>query len=540
MSKNTKQNTKQTALTAKPKTCKKKLTRKTITIVSISSVLVAALIIALIIGFINIINDGKTVDYMNDDLSRYVYIDNEYYEKFPVTSPLYREDKLDVEVQRKINKLLVTHKDKNALYDGAAVHKPSHILAVGDVVNIWFSGYIMEDGVRKTYDGMSNYADPEPNALELGSGVFITGFEEALIGMKLQSFDFEKKSIGTVSAGDVIYLSYQAFNADGTISNRTAERIDLSDPNVDSVYGVGFAKFFEGKTIAERFKDKLTFRIDGEKNDTVYYDVKVEYATRGEENAIKINVVFPPDYQSADLRGKAVTFDVFAYTAVLYNTPEFNDEFVTETLKESAESLADYEGSNLAEKYRDKLMTEAKDSLDQANTTIKEEDFWTHVKDKCVVKKLPKNEVQLKYQEYFNAVKAYFETYQMYYETLDECAMDYFGLSSDVGWRDEVMKMAENDVLERLLFYYIMRDANLVPSEKEISRLYDENVEDALDYYKELYKEEIDKCETEEAREAKIAEIKADMLKYYGEDYFRENALYQHFVKIIVKGAVVK
>ena len=49
----------------------------------------------------------------------------------------------------------------------------------GDVAMIYYEGY--RDGVL--FDGGSNMGDAEPTALEIGSGQFIPGFEEGLIGI---------------------------------------------------------------------------------------------------------------------------------------------------------------------------------------------------------------------------------------------------------------------------------------------------------------------------------------------------------------------
>ncbi len=517
---------------------KKPLTRKQKIIIAVSAALAAVLVAAFIIGLVNVIRQGKELDYMKDDISRYVTISEEFYKSYEIEVELleFAEDDID----RKINKLLVDNKDKNARFDGASVHKPDYKLAVGDVANIWYSGYFMEDGVRKSYSGMTNYTSSEAHALELGSGTFIKGFEEALIGMNLQTESFSKISSGTVSAGDVAYVSFKTIHADGKTSTSTSERIELGSSKTDEVYGKGFSAFLVGKAIGTAISDKFITKIGDDDADTVYYEMKVDFVTQCEDKAIKINVTFPKDYESENLRGKAVVFDVFVTTAVLYNTPVWNDEFVTSKLKVSADELSQYEGANLAEKYRNKIRQELSDELEEKNNALKEEAMWKFFKEKAVKKSLPDNEVLKVYREYFDDVNRQFELYQSYYTSLDAFAREYFGLESGADWRAYIQSRAEDVIYEKLIFYYILQKDKLVPSDEEFNRLYEENMNEYMDYYKELYKEEIDKCETEEEREAKIAEIKKDMIEYYGEEYFVENTYYQYAVEILVSRAVVK
>ncbi len=518
-------NSKNTAPQAASMTKKKKI------IIAVSAFLALAVIAGFVIGLVLIIENGKTLDYMKDDLSKYVYISEEDYKSYPVDIGLMTAD--DGELLRRINALLVKHKSKDAKFGGAAVHKTDYKLQVGDVANVWYSGYIIKDGVRQDVDNMSNYSSSTVYNLELGSGNFIRGFEEALIGQNLMEASFKKYTSGSVNMTDVIYVSYDAYLADGSAVSKINQRIELG-ADADKIYGKGFSKFLVGRTIGEKISDKMVFRVEGDVADTVYSSFTVNFATRCEADAMKLEMTFPNNYNEASLRGVTVTFDVFVSTAILYDTPKWDDAFVAEKLGESAESLSAYEGTTLCERYESKLREELEEDIKEQNNTLIEEAMWKYFKEKASIKKLPENEVSAVYQDFFNEVNNYYKTYSSYYSSLNQCAVEYFNLDEDANWREYITKKAEDTIIEKLIFYYIVREENLFPSDEEYNKIYDENMEEYMEYYQNLYKEELAECKTDEEREKKIAEIKERMMAYYGEDYFVESVYYQYAMDVLV------
>ncbi len=84
----------------------------------------------------------------------------------------------------------------------------------------------------------------------------------------------------------------------------------------------------------------------------------------------EVNVIFPENYQVADLAGKAARFEVTVHDVKEKVLPELTDEFVKEFSKEAASTVAEYkeklkeeiklEKENLAEKsYSDKVISTA-------------------------------------------------------------------------------------------------------------------------------------------------------------------------------------
>ena len=113
------------------------------------------------------------VDFLNDDLSEYIEVDEKFYKGFTVEVDPGRISVLDVE--NVIIQLLCKYKGKETVEgDG--------VISVGDVAHIFYKGYYMKDGEPYFFQGGDNTASASAYALEIGSGGFIPGFEYNLIG----------------------------------------------------------------------------------------------------------------------------------------------------------------------------------------------------------------------------------------------------------------------------------------------------------------------------------------------------------------------
>ena len=116
--------------------------------------------------------DAERFDYFNSDMSQYIAINTSDYKGTSVTlDKMYDNSdegvKAYIDMLREEYSVLSTEK----ITDRAVVK--------GDVVMLYYEGY--KDGVA--FSGGSNMSDASPHALEIGSGSFIPGFEDALIGI---------------------------------------------------------------------------------------------------------------------------------------------------------------------------------------------------------------------------------------------------------------------------------------------------------------------------------------------------------------------
>ncbi len=463
---------------------------------------------------------GKSVNYTEDDLGKYIALSESDYKGF-LSAPDFKAP-TDAELNRAIMSLLYKNRDEDAQYNGANVLNVP--ITVGDTVYLYYRGYTVgEDGREQDIEGASNFSSSSLYALDIGSLTFIPGFEESLIGVNPDDYErFERKESGEVLAGDVIYLTYNALYPDGTANSKSSERIDLSDPNTDSRYGIGFCEHFTGAEIGKKM-DSVTF--EQASGSAVYYDIKVEFATSCERSPLTIEATFPEDYRESSLSGVNAKFDVYIRHIKVYNTPEYNDKFITDTLKITADELSAYEGESLTEKHRESL-----------RYSLTEEAFWKYLAGRVTVKKLPESEVERVYEEYYyEATSLYTTYYSSVYSSLAEFAAAWYQVPDGMDWLDYIREKANGVITEKLMFYYIARAEGLLPEGETYDRLYAEVTEEYLAYYaNDIYKEELDKLTDPAEKEKRLLEIKGEMLDYYGEEYFAEMVYYDHALPEII------
>ena len=113
-------------------------------------------------------------DYFNTDLTDYVYVDKDFYSSLAVEiSSDYIIDAEDVQ----------TYIDARRLESKTAANGDTQVtdqpIKFGDSAFIYYKGFL--DG--EEFEGGSNWDDEEPYELVIGSGSFIPGFEDGLIGL---------------------------------------------------------------------------------------------------------------------------------------------------------------------------------------------------------------------------------------------------------------------------------------------------------------------------------------------------------------------
>ena len=383
------------------------------------------------------LSDDKltSLDILNDDLSEYVEIGEEYYKGYTVTVDPARVSEFDVE--NELIKILYKYKGKEPV-DGDGV------ISVGDSVDIFYKGYYFkDDGERVYFEGGSNVGGTA-YTLGIGSASFIPGFEYNLIGKR-----------------------------------------------------------------------------------------PADYTP---DNPIVVETFFPENYQSAELAGKTAYFEVEVVKLTEYEVPELNESFITDTLKLSAETLAEFEGATLTEKYRSYIREAYLKSNGLDVDSLKENAFWESVMKGGEVKKYP--EVQLK--EIFDSFVSeleyyYYNNYYSYYYKYEEFMCLYIGLEVGSDWKGTLMDMAKDQIKQQLIFYRIMDKEELRPDADEYAALFDEYLTEAL------ASEGItaDKYNTEEEYFKAKAEYKAKLIEARGEEYFKAMIYYNITMETVLSYANV-
>ena len=198
--------------------------------------------------------DLPGVDFLEDDLSDYIEIDEQYYKGFDVTVDPGRISTLDVE--NKIIQTLCKYKDKTAIAEGEG----DGVITVGDIAHIYYKGYYMKDGVPCFFQGGDNTESGSPYALEIGSGGFIPGFEYNLIGKNPADYTAENPIVVETFFPEN-YNSAELAGKTAYFIVTVAKLVEYNAPELDDVFVTETLKMteddllgYEGETLADKYR----------------------------------------------------------------------------------------------------------------------------------------------------------------------------------------------------------------------------------------------------------------------------------------------
>ena len=533
---------------SKTDSAKKKISEKNLAVAITAGILALALIVLAVVFIVRAVKRDVRFDYFTSDLSKYIEF-TEDYKNFKVSVDIAKPKDIDVDVT--ILNLICADKSEKPLYDGNYVTS-GFTITPGDVVLIWYRGYLLdEDGEEIAVEGMSNFGTESAAELEIGGNAFIPGFELGLVGVNTGDYNkFEKITEGRVKENQVAYVTYTRaeYAEDKTKVTEKNVRIDLSE-DVDAKYGEGF----KAKLLTMSVGDKVDLNAQTADKTFSYMNLTVDFVTECENNPIKVETYFPYDYSKTELRNEKAIFEVYVEKAIIYDTPEFNDEYLTKKiedgeLKVTLEKLNEYEGDTLVAKYR----AYAEELLEEIYQTqydaLVESAIWEHYSSIAKLKKLPVIKVEEMYNSYVEELNNYFinnggmiydSTTGQYatYSTLEEYAPKYFGLDSSVNWKEYVYAMAADFVKERLVLYYIMKTEGLVPSadalKNEISIIRQEYVDEYVSQYLD-YEGKTKADYTDEEYNEMVAEREREIFAYYQDDHFEERAYYSIVAQTLI------
>ncbi len=510
-------------------------------------ILSLVLLACLLVGTLAVSSCGKkTFDYMEMDLGRYIYIDPKDYKSFDVeikTAPITETD-----LNEKIIGVLYNNR---IVPDITPPNKKNITIGVGDVANIYYRGYTLEDGVKNYFSGGSNI-NSTISELGIGSGSFISGFEYNLIGKNSKDYaTISKLESGVLLPTDSFTLTYSVTTSAGTTKTAQTAFINLEDPNLDKTWGEGFTEYFKNKkieigtTFGSKTDTTNTALVVPSPNpsanggnDDVYFDMTVNAIYRvdsSEKPVLEVEAYFPHNYGEESLQGKTAIFEVFIVTVKDYEVPELDEKFITDTLKITAEELAEFEGADLVEKYKKSLYKELEDEYNDSVSAEKQDAFWAYIMDKAKFKKLPEDDVRSIYDDTVASLEAQFQYYGSYYgyTSFDQYMNAYTGVSGDEKWQDVITEQAEESVKQKLVFYYIIREEGFLPTDAEKEAL-----------KKELYDEEFDAYLTDNSvdktNEDKVNSAKESFDAQYTDEYWNLNVIFTYGMRKIEGFAKVK
>lgn len=481
---------------------------------------------------------GEQLSYL-DDMSKYVTVSREDYSDIRLTSAVRKPT--DKDVENEIIKLLYSNKAK----EGTSYTDISEIPAVsaGDNVSIYYRGYYVEDGARVYFDGGCNLSS-SAGTLGIGSGQFISGFELGLVGKKPSEFvSIETLSEGSVLDGDIVIISYEYIPYGGTATTKSGVVVDLSD-DVDALFGVGFRELIVGAELGVTGTGSIL--VDNNGKSDVITSVRVgrifraiRTGERGEElPVLTVSAYFPADYGKAELNGREAFFDVYIMSSTVYDTPDFDDAFVTGTLKMTAADLEGYAGESLADKYRSAVLEYLTDDYSTELRSELMNSVVEYIFGKASTVSLPEEVLLYQYNYIYDQMAQMYEQYSYYYPTIDSFAIAYFGLEDGADWQATIRDLAEDAFLRQAAFYYVGQAEGFIPEGEALDGAATELYNAELDAFLEYYGVVRDKFDTESEYNAAVLEYAGYFSEYYTLDYFREAVVFESIFDGILENFV--
>ena len=275
--------------------------------------------------------------------------------------------------------------------------------------------------------------------------------------------------------------------------------------------------------------------VDG----NVYSNPKVTSVEKRENKPITIDAHFPYNYSDEELAGKTIKFDVYVTDAIVYEAPELTDTFITETLKLTEAALAQYDGETLTQKYREMVRAELWAEYEANVESQLDELVWRHLFEKVSYDedKMPRGELRAVMNSYIEDFEAYCELYKGQYESEAYAAMDYFGIGNGAAWRDYVRAISVQDIVEKMIFYYIARTEGLLPDEQTEQSLYEAKVDTLLLEYLEYKNCKRENYATAEEYLEAVAAYRAEVIEKNGVETIIEAVRYEYIMPEIIEYA---
>lgn len=513
---------------------RKRLSKKSIILSVIAIALILSVIAAVVVAIVSYVKGQTPIDFLNDNLSYYIDIDEKDYKDYTIQINMPKPG--ETELQHEIIKLLAKKKG-SLLHDGK--YTTEEPIDAGDKAYIWYTGYELdENGKRTDIPGSSNFWDTKPDEIVVGDSDLVVGFDLALIGKIPADYcKFHKHRMGKVQEGDVVYATVTYVEESGEYYENAEVRIDLGDEDVENKWGMNILDYLQEQSIGFLNSDTTTlYRADNEEAIT-YIDIQINFVTRDETAPLVFSVEFPYDYRDASLRNKTVYYDVYIDETLEYESAVYNDEFVTETLEIKAEELEGYEGEGAAEKYKSKLMTDLLAKYESNREQEIQNKLWKHLRESVKVKRLPKYEVRSLYDEYYYGYQAQYAGFVNYYDSLDAFICASLEIDSSANWKAVLTSMVEDEVKEKLIFYYILQNENMVPEGEEFDRIYRRELEADFTYYSG---KTVDDYLTPGDYEKALSDYEAIIIEQYGKEGYLNSVYYNYAIGLLVDMAKVE
>lgn len=217
---------------------------------------------------------------------------------------------------------------------------------------------------------------------------------------------------------------------------------------------------------------------------------------------VTINVTFPEDYGSDELKGKDATFDVtINYIQGKRIVSEWTDAFVR--------SISEYDTTK---EYEDQIRVELEQQVKQVEESALQANILSKLVEISEFKELPEDLVKARSDSMINYYKDYAKQNKIEYEDL---LSQTFKMTEDQ-FNEQVRSTSENSVKQTLVAYAVAVKENLIPTGEEKT-----------------------KKELEIAQQYGASSID-EFAQMYGDDYALQLVIRDEVIKFVKDNATIK
>ncbi len=211
-------------------------------------------------------------------------------------------------------------------------------------------------------------------------------------------------------------------------------------------------------------------------------------ADTSREAPVAVQATFPEDYGKEELNGKTATFYVYVEYAVQYSLPEYNRDFVENTLQYEGQKEFYAGDKAYLQEFEQYVKTYLEKQIAEDVAYAKTDALWVYLTRTAVCRNLPELEINYYLDSYKNQITYMYKQYSSYYgESFttaypDEAsfAVWYMGLTSAEVWEEELYDLVERMVKKDMITHAIAEQQGMeTVSEEEYKAV----VEEWVSYY---------------------------------------------------------
>ena len=228
------------------------------------------------------------------------------------------------------------------------------------------------------------------------------------------------------------------------VEKKTGVAVKGDTVNIDYVGTVDGVEFEGGNT--KGAGTQITLGSSGYVDN---FDEQIEGHSPGD--TFDVNVTFPEDYRTEELKGKAAVFKTTLNAIITTEYPELTDALVSE--KTEYKTVAEYRAAKEAELVKKQA---------EKDVETDKENMMEQLMKTSAVKQYPQKELEERTKELIERVKSAAESYQM---SLDQYLMA-FGFDAD-GFQEEIRTSVEKYIQRKMIVCAIAEKEDINVDKKE-------------------------------------------------------------------------